>query len=574
MIKGKKVLGVILARIGSKGVKQKNIREVCGHPLISYSIYAGLKSRYIDELVVSTDSKKIAKISENYGAKVPFLRPKKLALDHIWSRDALKHAVLKAEEKFKTKFDFIVELPATAPMRPFYAIDRALEKLHKSKNDSVIGVYRIYDKHPVRIKKIINNKLVDYNRLLKEGEGSRRQELPACYSRNGSIYSMKRSVIIEKFTRLGKFVTPEIMSSTHSINIDEIEDLYLFETMVKKGLCENKPASIFINKQIHIKNKNQLKTILVTYNELIFKDLFKQKFKNYKILFCDQKNLSNIKNKDQIISWLCSTKGIDKINRKNLDLFKNLKILASPSTGLTHIDIRYLKKRKIKLLYLDNKTYNKTITSSSEFALALIFSTLRNIPYAKDIVASNNWRNLENKMRENEINEYNFGIFGFGRIGKNIFKSLKKITNKINYFDPYVATDLNFKEYKISSFLKKTNFLIISSSLNDKTESFFNLDRLIKLRKNSIIVNIARGELVDEKAIVKLIKNNHILKYSTDVLSNESEILNKKNSLIELSRTNKNIIISPHIAGLTYQSEKKAAEYVLKKMKNTIIKQL
>ena len=94
------------------------------------------------------------------------------------------------------------------------------------------------------------------------------------------------------------------------------------------------------------------------------------------------------------------------------------------------------------------------------------------------------------------------------------------------------------------SFLKKTNFLIISSSLNDKTESFFNLDRLIKLRKNSIIVNIARGELVDEKAIVKLIKNNHILKYSTDVLSNESEILNKKNSLIELSRTNKNIIIS------------------------------
>ena len=99
MIKGKKVLGVILARIGSKGVKQKNIREVCGHPLISYSIYAGLKSRYIDELVVSTDSKKIAKISENYGAKVPFLRPKKLALDHIWSRDALKHAVLKAEER-------------------------------------------------------------------------------------------------------------------------------------------------------------------------------------------------------------------------------------------------------------------------------------------------------------------------------------------------------------------------------------------------------------------------------------------------------------------------------------------
>ena len=135
-------------------------------------------------------------------------------------------------------------------------------------------------------------------------------------------------------------------------------------------------------------------------------------------------------------------------------------------------------------------------------------------------------------------------------------------------------TEISFKEYKISSFLKKTNFLIISSSLNDKTKSFFNLNNLIKLKKNSIIVNISRGELIDEKAIIKLIKNNHILKYSTDVVSNENEILNKKNNLIELSRTNKNIIISPHIAGLTYQSEKKAAEYVLKKMKNTIIKYL
>ena len=574
MIKGKKVLGVILARIGSKGVREKNIRKVCGHPLISYSIYAGLKSQYIDELIVSTDSKKIAKISENYGASVPFLRPKKLALDHIWSRDALRHAVIKAEEKFKTKFDFIVELPATTPMRPFYEIDRALEKLHKSKNDSVIGVYRIYDKHPVRIKKIINNKLVDYNKLLKEGEGSRRQELEECYSRNGSIYSMKRSVIVEKNTRLGGFVTPLIMSSTHSVNIDEIEDLYLFEAMLKKGLCENKPASIFIDKKIAIENKNQRKTILITYNELIYKNLFKQKFKKYKILLCDQKNLINIKDKDQIIAWVCSTKGIDKIDHKSIDLFKNLKILASPSTGLTHIDLKHLNTRKIKLLYLDNKTYNKKINSSSEFAIALIFSTIRNIPYARDVVLSNNWRNLENKMRENEINEYNFGIFGFGRIGKNIFKSLKKISNKINYYDPYVNTDLSFKEYKISSFLKKTNFLIISSSLNDKTKSFFNLNNLIKLKKNSIIVNISRGELIDEKAIIKLIKNNHILKYSTDVVSNENEILNKKNNLIELSRTNKNIIISPHIAGLTYQSEKKAAEYVLKKMKNTIIKYL
>ena len=570
MIKNKKVLGIILARGGSKGIKKKNIYEICGHPLISYSIYAGLKSKYIDELIVSTDNKKIAKVSKNYGAKVPFYRPKKLALDHVWSRDALKHAIINTEKKFNTKFDYVVELPATGPMRPFYEIDRAIEILDKTNCDSVIGVFRIYDKHPVRIKKIIKNKLVDYNKLLKEGEGSRRQALPPCYSRNGSIYSMKRSVIVDKFTRLGGSVTPLIMSSTHSINIDEIEDIYLFEIMVKKGFCENRPASIFIDKKITIENKKKNKAVLITYNDLIYKKISKLNLKGFKLIFCDQKNLSSIKKKDEVLAWICSTKGINKIDIKNLNLFKNLKVLGSPSTGLTHINLKDIKEKKIELIYLNSRAYNKNITSSSEFALALIFSTIRNIPYAKNIVLSNNWRNLEDSLRENEISEYNFGIYGFGRIGKNIFNTLKKFSNKICYFDPNVETNLNYKEYSISSFLKKINFLIICSSLNNNTKSFFDLRILKKLKKKSIIVNISRGELVNENDLVKLIKNKHILKYSTDVISRENEILSKKNSLIELSRENKNIIISPHIAGLTHQSEKKAAEYVLKKIKKLI----
>ena len=98
MKKNLKIVCIILARVGSKGIFQKNIKELCGHPLISYSIYAARKSKLITRVIVSTDSKKIKNISENYGAEVPFLRPKTLALDHIWSRDALKHAVLKTEE--------------------------------------------------------------------------------------------------------------------------------------------------------------------------------------------------------------------------------------------------------------------------------------------------------------------------------------------------------------------------------------------------------------------------------------------------------------------------------------------
>ena len=165
---GYKILGVTLARSGSKGVKQKNIKNLCGHPLLSYTIYAAKKSKLISRYVVSTNSKKFKNICLNYGADVPFLRPEKLSKDNVWSRDALKHAVINSEKYYKEKYDYVVELPATAPLRDYRDIDKAINKLVKKKSDSVIAVSKVLDKHPIRIKKISNGKLDDYNKTLKE----------------------------------------------------------------------------------------------------------------------------------------------------------------------------------------------------------------------------------------------------------------------------------------------------------------------------------------------------------------------------------------------------------------------
>ena len=129
----KKVLGVILARSGSKGIKEKNIKKLGGHPLISYSIYAGLNSKNISKLIVSTDSKKIAKIAKNYGAETPFLRSKVLAKDKVPSKDALRDAVLKAEQIYNTKFEYVIEIPAVAPLRTGKDIDKALNLLFTNK---------------------------------------------------------------------------------------------------------------------------------------------------------------------------------------------------------------------------------------------------------------------------------------------------------------------------------------------------------------------------------------------------------------------------------------------------------
>ena len=109
------------------------------------------------------------------------------------------------------------------------------------------------DKHPIRIKKVEKDLIKDFNRTLFEGESSRRQDLPPCYVRNGSIYAMKRDTIIKKFSRKGRISRPLIMHEKYSVNIDEISDLYLAESLVNRGECENFPASILQNEKITIK---------------------------------------------------------------------------------------------------------------------------------------------------------------------------------------------------------------------------------------------------------------------------------------------------------------------------------
>ena len=112
-----KVLAITLARSGSKGVKNKNIKKILGKPLIYYTIKEALKSKLINDYIISTDSKTISNISKKFGAKVPFLRPKKYSSDRATSVSALRHAVLWMEKNNKTKYDFIVELMCTNPLK-------------------------------------------------------------------------------------------------------------------------------------------------------------------------------------------------------------------------------------------------------------------------------------------------------------------------------------------------------------------------------------------------------------------------------------------------------------------------
>lgn len=220
-----KTIAVILARGGSKGIPKKNIIDLKGKPLIYYTIKAALDSNVFEEVVVSTDCPQIASVALDCGAQVPFMRPDELSQDHVWSRDALKHAVLESERIYEKKYDYVVELPCVAPLRNSDHIKEAHKKLVETGADSVISVCRMQDKHPVRMKRIVDDTIQDFCSEYPEGEGSRRQDLEPCYIRNGAIYAMTRDCIIKEFSRNGKISRPYIMDELVSVNIDSMIDL-------------------------------------------------------------------------------------------------------------------------------------------------------------------------------------------------------------------------------------------------------------------------------------------------------------------------------------------------------------
>jgi len=220
----KNILGVTLARGGSKGIKNKNLVKINGKPLIYYTIREAKKSKNITNYIVSTDSLKIKRVAEKFKAKVPFIRPKKFSKDSSSSASALKHALIQCEKFYNKKFDYIIELMATNPLKTVEDINNIIKILIRYKADSVIAVNQLFDHHPARIKKIIKGKLHDF--AVKEKLESRRQDLkPKAYVRSGSIYAMSRRFVLRGKRYFSGKSYAYILPSERTINIDDKNDL-------------------------------------------------------------------------------------------------------------------------------------------------------------------------------------------------------------------------------------------------------------------------------------------------------------------------------------------------------------
>ena len=220
------IIAIIPARGGSKGIPGKNIKPLCGKPLISYIIESALKVEELDRVIVSTEDEEIAEISKECGAEVPFMRPEELARDETPTLPVLQHTIKYLEEEENYKPDIIVLLYVTSPLVKAERVTEAIELLKERKFDSVLTV--VEDRKHYWIETNVGYERL-YPRILKN-----RQLTKPLFKENGAIYVSKRNLLMEKNEIVGRNVGLLLMEENESVDIDELLDFEFVEFLLNR----------------------------------------------------------------------------------------------------------------------------------------------------------------------------------------------------------------------------------------------------------------------------------------------------------------------------------------------------
>lgn len=232
MYNNRSFLAIIPARGGSKGLPGKNVKMLCGKPLIAWSIEAGLQATYCDEVMVTTDSPEIAEVAKKFGAAVPFLRPQELALDNSPTFEAARHAIEFYRQNQNRTFDYIVLLEPTSPLREKDDIDNMIRKIveHEDSYDSIVSIGQV-NEHPSIMKKIVGDSLAPFCEELELT--SRRQDNQPAYFPYGVAYIIKTDTLLKEKTFYSARNAYYKIKRWQNYEIDDIYDFLAIENIMK-----------------------------------------------------------------------------------------------------------------------------------------------------------------------------------------------------------------------------------------------------------------------------------------------------------------------------------------------------
>ena len=259
------------------------------------------------------------------------------------------------------------------------------------------------------------------------------------------------------------------------------------------------------------------------------------------------------------------------VTKKIIDSAPNLKIIATSTTGLNHIDTDYAQKRGVKIISLRGESgFLKNIPSTAEETMALVLSLLRNVNWAHEDVLNGKWRT--NNWAGHQLLGKNLGLIRFGRLGKIVAKYARAFGMNVLASDPNVSANIikkyGAKKNDLNTLLKKSDVVSLHVLLTEKTKNMIQEKHFRAMKRSAYFINTARAELISQKALYNALKNKWIAGAAIDVMDDEQADGRhlKKDPLWKYAKANKNLIIVPHIGGTTYEAKEVTQDFIADKV--------
>lgn len=257
------------------------------------------------------------------------------------------------------------------------------------------------------------------------------------------------------------------------------------------------------------------------------------------------------------------------IDRLILDEAKRMKCIVTPTTGINHIDNKYAIELGIDIISLKGEVaFLQEISATAELTWGLLLSLLRDIPNStQDVIKKCNWQ--RNNFYGNELKNKTLGVIGYGRLGKMVARYGKAFNMSVIAYDRNkISKDKFVKFMSLEDLVSKSDVITVHLSLNDETKNIINENIFNQMKDGAILINTARGEIIDEEAFLFALNSKRI-SAAIDVLADEISLDNNwliKNKLVQYAKKNDNLIITPHIGGVTYESVEQANLFMIKKL--------
>jgi D-3-phosphoglycerate dehydrogenase len=254
-----------------------------------------------------------------------------------------------------------------------------------------------------------------------------------------------------------------------------------------------------------------------------------------------------------------------------IDRAKKLKVIVTPSTGLDHIDVEHAERKGITIISLKKETeFLDSVTATAEMAWALLLAVVRKLPWSFDDAKKGIWS--RDKFRGCQLSTKTFGIIGYGRLGKIIAEYARGFRMRVLATDiRNVQTAEGVELVDLDTLLRESDVISLHIHLTDQNRRFINREKFTKMKKGAYLINTSRGGIIDEKAFVEALESGRLGGAGVDVIEGEWRDDLHAHPLIRYASTHDNLVISPHTAGVTYESQSTAMEHIVGMLKSYLI---